>query len=292
MYDFARRPAWIVSHVLVVVGVVALVALGFWQRARYLERSEQAARIEERATQAPVPVATVVPPGSTAAGLPESAEYTRVSATGTFDVANEVLIRNRSYAGAPGSWVLTPLIQADGTALPVVRGWVPNVDPDPPGPPFPGAEPPTGEVSIAGVLQFSQTKGGFGAADPASGRLEVLSRVDVERLGAQLGQPVVPAWVLLDAQQPPQTGRLPSRVAVEVPSASQNISYMFQWWLFAAIAAGGYVLILRRHARSLAAGGATPDDETVGATPDDETVGATPDDDTVVASVERSVGDG
>jgi hypothetical protein len=51
-------------------------------------------------------------------------------------------------------------------------------------------------------------------------------------------------------------------------------------------------LILRRHARSLAAGGATPEYETVGATPDDETVGATPDDDTVVASVERSVGDG
>jgi hypothetical protein len=84
------------------------------------------------------------------------------------------------------------------------------------------------------------------------------------RVGAQLDHPVVPAWVLLDAQQPPQTGRLPSRVAVEVPSASQNISYMFQWWFFAAIAAGGYVLILRRHARSLAAGGATPAEEPVG----------------------------
>jgi len=264
VYDFARRPAWIVSHVLVALLVLVLIALGFWQRARYLERTEQADRIEERATQPPVPIATVVPPGATAASLPESAEFTRVSATGTFDVANEILIRNRSYAGAPGSWVLTPLIQADGTALPVVRGWVPNVDPDPPGPPFPGGEPPTGEVTIAGVLQFTQTKGGFGAADPATGRLEVLSRVDVARVGAQLDHPVVPAWVLLDAQQPPQTGRLPSRVAVEVPSASQNISYMFQWWFFAAIAAGGYVLILRRHARSLAAGGATPAEEPVG----------------------------
>ena len=265
MYDFARRPAWIVSHVLVVLGVVALVVLGFWQRARWVERSDVAARIEERATAAPVPLDQVVPPGATAGSLPESAEFTRVSASGTWDAMAEVYVRNRSYGGAPGSWVLTPLVQADGTALAVVRGWIPTVDPDPPGPPFPGAEPPTGPVSVAGVLQFAQTQGGFGAADPAEGRLEVLSRVDVARLAEQVPYPLEPAWVLLDAQDPPQTTPLPARVAVEVPSASQNLSYMFQWWLFAAIAAGGYVLVLRRQARSQAAGGATPvDDDAVG----------------------------
>jgi cytochrome oxidase assembly protein ShyY1 len=261
VYDFARRPAWIVSHVLVVLGVVALVVLGFWQRARWIERSDVAERIEERATAAPVPLDQVVPPGSTAGSLPGSAEFTRVSATGTWDASAEVYIRNRSYGGAPGSWVLTPLVQPDGTALAVVRGWIPTVDPDPPGPPFPGAEPPSGPVSIAGVLQLAQTQGGFGSADPAEGRLEVLSRVDVARLAAQLPYPLEPAWVLLDAQDPTQTTPLPARVAVEVPSASQNMSYMFQWWLFAAIAAGGYVLVLRRQARSHAAGGATPVDD-------------------------------
>jgi len=261
VYDFARRPAWIVSHVLVVLGVVALVVLGFWQRARWVERSDIAERIEQRATAAPVPLDQVVPPGSTAGSLPESAEFTRISASGTWDAPAEVYVRNRSYSGAPGSWVVTPLVQEDGTALAVVRGWVPTVDPDPPGPPFPGAEPPGGPVSIAGVLQFSQSRGDFGTADPAEGRLEVVSRVDLDRLADQLPYPLEPAWVLLDAQEPPQTTRLPARVAVEVPSSTQNLSYMFQWWLFAAIAAGGYVLVLRRQARAQAIGGETPVDD-------------------------------
>jgi cytochrome oxidase assembly protein ShyY1 len=258
VWDFARRPAWIVSHVLVVVGVCVLVGLGLWQRARYLEETDRLERIEARASSPPVPVEEVLPPATAVGDLPASAEFTRVSAAGTWDPAGEVYVRNRSYNGAPGSWVLTPLVLADGNALAVVRGWIPNVDPDPPGPPFPGAEPPGGPVEIAGVVQLNQTRSSLGAADPAGGRLEVLNRVDLERLGEQLPYPLLPGWVLLDAQDPKQTTPLPSRVGVEVPSAGQNLSYMFQWWLFAAIAAGGYVLVLRRHARTRAAGGETP----------------------------------
>jgi len=269
VYDFARRPAWIVSHVLVVVGVAVLVVLGFWQRARFVEESTTAEQIEARSTTQPVPIDEVVPPTLEVASVPEEAEFARVSVSGTWDPAAEVYVRNRSYNGAPGSWVLTPLVQPDGTAVAVVRGWIPTVDPDPPGPPFPGAEPPAGPVEIAGVVQLSQTVGGLGAADPSGGRLEVLNRVDLQRLAEQLPYPLAPAWVLLDAQSPAQTTAIPARVSVETPSASQNFSYMIQWWLFAAIAAGGYVLVLRRQARSQAAGGATPvDDDTAPPSPD------------------------
>ncbi len=46
---------------------------------------------------------------------------------------------------------------------------------------------------------------------------------------------------------------LPDRVDLAVPSdPSQNFSYMMQWWLFAAIAAVGYLLMLRKVARSRA----------------------------------------
>ena len=258
MWDFARRPAWIVSHVLVVVGVIVLIVLGFWQRDRFLDESARAERIQVRSEGEPVPLDEVVAPGTPVGSVPADAEYRRVVLSGTWDPAGEVVVRNRSYNGAPGSWILTPLVQADGTAVAVVRGWVPNVDPDPPGPPFPGAEPPTGPVEVAGVVQLNQPRGGLGAVDPEGGRLEVLNRVDLERLGAQVPYPLAPAWVLLDAQVPRQSTALPSRVSVEVPSASQNLSYMFQWWLFAAIAAGGYVLVLRRQARVQAQGGETP----------------------------------
>ena len=42
------------------------------------------------------------------------------------------------------------------------------------------------------------------------------------------------------------------------PDASQNFSYMVQWWIFATIAGVGYLLILRRVAVNRARGGQVP----------------------------------
>ena len=60
---------------------------------------------------------------STRPGPP--AEWRSVEASGTYDTGAEVLIRNRSFDGAPGYHVVTPLVIADGTALLVNRGWIP-----------------------------------------------------------------------------------------------------------------------------------------------------------------------
>ena len=45
MYDFLRRPAWIVSHIVMASLIVLAVVLGFWQRSRYQEESARADRI-------------------------------------------------------------------------------------------------------------------------------------------------------------------------------------------------------------------------------------------------------
>ena len=54
--------------------------------------------------------------------VPDSVRYKRVEVSGTYDRAHEVVINNRSLDGAPGAWVLTPLIQADGSAVGVGSG--------------------------------------------------------------------------------------------------------------------------------------------------------------------------
>lgn len=257
MYDFLRRPAWILSHILVVLGVVAMIGLGFWQRQRWMDEQAKTDALAAMAAGTPVPISKAL--GDAKVGtdtapdaVPDGVEFRRVTVTGTYDAAGEVLVRNRSQGGAPGAWVLTPLVEADGTAVAVVRGWVPlNVDP--PAPPFPGSEPPTGQVTVTGILQISQQKSTFGGTDPADGTLRTLARVDVERLAKQVGADFEPVYVVLDTQSPPQgaaTGDLPQVVHLELPSPETNFSYMVQWWIFATIAAVGYVLVIRRVARN------------------------------------------
>ncbi|UDY36839.1 SURF1 family protein [Dermatobacter hominis] len=268
MYDFLRRPAWIVSHVLVALAVVAMIGLGFWQRQRWIDERAKSDALAEQAASTPVPLDDVlgdagVSPTTPPAAVPESVEFRRVEVTGTYDAAGEVLVRNRSQGGAPGAWVLTPLVQGDGTAVAVVRGWVP-LDVDPPAPPFPGSEPPEGQVTVTGLVQRSQQQGTFGGTDPEEGTLRTLARVDVPRLDQQVDAGFEPVYVVLDGQAPPQpasTGGLPEPVKIDVPTPETNFSYMIQWWIFATIAVVGYPLVLRRVARNRARGDQTPDDD-------------------------------
>ncbi|MBS1837473.1 MAG: SURF1 family protein [Actinobacteria bacterium] len=268
MYDFLRRPAWILSHVLVAIGVVAMIGLGFWQRQRWIDERAKSEALQAEASATAVPLDRVLADAgvrrSTAPSeVPDSVDFRRVELTGTYDGAHEVMIRNRSRDGAPGGWVMTPLVREDGTRVAVVRGWVP-LDVDPPAPPFPGSEPPTGPVTVTGIVQRSQVRDIFGASDPASGTLRSLTRVDVPRLAQQAGGSFEPVYVLLDGQTPPQgvaTKDMPAIVQLQVPTPETNFSYMVQWWIFATIALLGYPLVLRRVARNRARGDETPGED-------------------------------
>ena len=262
MYDFVRRPAWILNHVLIALLIMALVGLGLWQRQRWLEAQATSDRLARMATGPAVSLDTVVSPTTRPDAVDPAVEFRRVTVTGTYDAAAEVAIRSRSQEGLPGGWVMTPLVQADGTAVAVVRGWVP-LDVNPPPPPFPGSVPPTGPVTVTGIVKLSQQRGPMGGTDPPGGTLRSLARVDLSRYGRQIGEPLAPVWVMLDSQDPPQPGgarALPQLVQLDLPAPTRNLSYMFQWWIFAAIAVIGYPLVLRRVARHRA-GGQVPDDD-------------------------------
>jgi cytochrome oxidase assembly protein ShyY1 len=263
MYSFLRRPAWIVSHVLVAVLVVCLVGLGFWQRERYLTERDISDRLEEQAEGTPEPFDRVVPPSAGFDDVDDSLLYRRVELTGTFDTAGEVAVLNRSQGGAPGAWVLTPLVREGARAVAVVRGWIPY-DPAGEEAPFPDSLPPEGPVTVTGNIQLTERRGSIGPVDRPDGRLDALARVDLERLAQQLDHGLAPVWVLLDGQEPPQPGPQPSQVVLQTQDPSQNFSYMMQWWIFALIAAGGYPLVLRAVGRGRSRGDQVPvewDDE-------------------------------
>jgi cytochrome oxidase assembly protein ShyY1 len=258
MYDFLRRPAWIVSHFVMASLIVLAVVLGFWQRSRYQEESAEADRIEALASQEPQSFDQVVDPGVAPDGVDPDVEYRRVEVSGVYDTDAEVAILNRSRGGAPGAWVLTPLVRSDGTAVPVVRGWIPY-DPSGTQQDFPEAAPPEGEVTVTGVVQLTQERGSLGPVDAEDGTLQALARVDLERYAQQLDAPLAPVWIMLDDQAPPQPGELPEPVELVASDASQNFGYMVQWWIFATIGLVGYPLILRRVARNRARGEQVPD---------------------------------
>jgi cytochrome oxidase assembly protein ShyY1 len=219
---------------------VLFVNLGLWQLRRLDERRDRNADIEERSAQPVAPVTEVVDPD---AGFGEVGDlvYRRASADGRYDPEGEVRIRSRSLDGRPGVWVVTPLRLDDGTAVAVNRGFVPLSTEVP--------APPDGEVEVTGLLFATQERQGIGPQDPTGGRLDELSRLDLDRLQQQYGADLFPLWLQLAESDPPlEEGGLPVPLPEPEQDEGPHLSYAMQWFLFATIGAVGWPLVLRRAA--------------------------------------------
>lgn len=245
-------PRWLVSHVLVVALVVLLVNLGLWQLRRLDERRAENARVAAALAQPVADVAELAPvagPAGPADGADagQPVEWRRARATGTYALEEQVLVRSRSLDGRPGSWAVTPLVLDDGTAVAVNRGWVPIGEDGPDGPPPAASAPPEGRVTVTGVLRATEERGRFGPIDPEDGRLATLARLDVGRLDQQVAADLYPVALQLQSSDPPPPGDLPVPVPLpDVDDEGPHLSYAVQWFTFATIAGGGYLLILRR----------------------------------------------
>ena len=250
-WDFVRRPKWIVRHIAVVLLVVTMVLLGLWQLRRLDEKRDIKATVEARQELPAEDVVDVVPvDASVGDASVKAVEHRSVTATGTYADDDTVVVENRSFNGASGAWVLTPLVLEDGSAVVVNRGFLGfdragEIHPPP---------APTGEVVVDGVLLTGQRRGRFGPTDPDGEKLAVLARVDLDRIGEQVDYDVLPAYlqrVSSDPDEAPAEGGAPELVPLGLPEPSEgpHLAYAVQWFIFTAIAAGGSVLILRRVAR-------------------------------------------
>jgi len=250
VYRFTREPRWILSHLFVVLIVAACVTAGLWQLDRLDDKRDRNALLAARADLPTEPIADVITPDATAAEA-DAVTYRRVRATGTYSAVDDVLVANRTNAGAPGYWVLTPLVTDEGWAVLVNRGWIPLGVGDLPEVRAERAAPPPGRVTVEGFLSPSQVRGSPGPIDDATGRIERLARVDVEAVEAQTRLDLVADWLALEAQSPP-VDDLPVPVGPPDRDEGPHLSYAIQWAFFASLAIGGYVLILRRVARDKA----------------------------------------
>lgn len=270
MYRFLLSPRWILSHLFVVACVVAFVNLGFWQLRRLDERRAHNAEVIAAMAEAPAPLDELVPAGAdaTAADV-DAVRYRPTVVAGTYRAAEQVLVSNRTYEGAPGWWVLTPLVRADGTAVVVNRGWVPFSYQD--DGPWDDFDPPSGTVTVQGLLEAPQVRSDSalvaGPRDDPDGVLRSLARVDVGRLQQQVDETLLPLYVELDAQDPAQPGQLPVPVPDPELSEGPHLGYAGQWFLFALLTCIVYPLLLRRRAHRRAEGALAEPDRTGGPPP-------------------------
>jgi surfeit locus 1 family protein len=206
--------------------VLTCVRLGFWQLDRLRGRKYANAGIA--AAQAAPPRSLPVLLAGTSD--PTSLRFRSTLATGTYDPAHEVLLYGRSsLEGEPGDQVLTPLRLADGTGLVVDRGWIPLDQ----GVPVTGeAAAPTGTVTVAGVL-FPPDAIAAPTGTPSS--VERITKVDLGQIGAQLPYPIVPVYLLLQTQRPPQQGALPELPPLPPLTNGPHLSYALQWFSFATV---------------------------------------------------------
>lgn len=233
--------------VLVAVAVVGMLWAGFWQLRRLHERQTLNATVRARATASASPAEQWLAPTQSLDGAKRDVEWRVLQASGTYDTAAQVLIRNRSYDGAPGYHVVTPLRMADGTALLVNRGWVPISPQVGSLPAVP--DPPSGTVIVEGRARATQERGAFGPTDPGEGLLTELARVDIARLRQQLPYDVLPAYIELTAQEPAVTQPLPRLLPLPDLDDGPHLAYAVQWFIFSALGVLGWVLVVRRQVK-------------------------------------------
>ncbi len=227
-------PRWIALTMFAIAAVVVCVMLGLWQLDRLEERRALNERIEAGLAAAPAPLVDLLDLGG-------ALDHRRAVASGSYDVAHEVILYGRTLEGQPGNHVLTPLVLDDGTAIVVDRGWVPFEMDEPP---VAEAAPPDGEVKVEGALLAPQP-GGAGSIQPGADRVTTVRSVDVEAIARDVPYDLVPWFLQMQAQTPPP-GELPVPEPPVELTQGPHLSYALQWFAFATIAAVGYAILVRR----------------------------------------------
>ncbi|GII75280.1 SURF1-like protein [Sphaerisporangium rufum] len=257
-------PRLLGMHLLAIGVLVAFTILGRWQLGVFQESGRPHAATDP----APVAITSLAAPGER---VPPRAANHRVTAQGTFDTARQLLVADRApdvEAGGgsgTGYWLLTPLRLADGTLVPVVRGWVPA-------PGDPAAAAPSGPVTVSGRWQPSEPSD-FArprAAPLPAGQLATVSTAEL--INVWPGARVRDGFVVTGAPVPGGVRAVAAPPPTVAGSFSwRNLAYAAQWWIFAGFAVFIWFHYVRDAVR--AARGARSDDGAEAASP---ALGASP----------------
>ncbi|MFE0509397.1 SURF1 family protein [Streptomyces sp. NPDC058964] len=259
MYRFLLTPRWWGINVFVLLAIPFCVFMGSWQLSRFEARVQDHRSATEQASsdrsQAARPLAELLPVDKSTSGR-------RVTATGRYGA--QFLVPGRELDDKHGFYVLTLLRTDTGKALPVVRGWLPG-EADP----VKAPAPPSGEVTVTGALQASETPGDNGVSARGglpSGQTAAISAASLVNL---VPYRVYDAWVTLDKGDSGMRAvpaSAPDGTGLDL-KAFQNLGYTGEWFVFAGFVVFMWFRLLRREVEFVrdAALGLVPDEESVSA---------------------------
>lgn len=215
-----RRPVWLPTLAALVVIALA-VSAGIWQTKRASYKRGLQDQYEAQSQARPVPL----PGGQIDNGV---YKYRRVSVSGQFDPAYEILLDNVIYKGVPGYEIITPLkLEYENSYVLIKRGWAPR---NPDRSILPEVKTPLGVVKIEGV------------AVPPSGRYLELSAQTVEgkvwqNLDFKRMQQMLPARVqtLMVTQLNDNGDGLVRHWERPDTGIEKHIGYAFQWFALALV---------------------------------------------------------
>ncbi|MEV6649891.1 SURF1 family protein [Streptomyces sp. NPDC051219] len=233
MYRFLLTPRWWGINLFVVLAIPFCVFMGSWQLGRFEDRVESHRAAEDKPTGAHQKAAALD------SLLPVDKETSGRLAKVSGQYGDQLLVPGRELDGRRGHYVLTLLRTEGGKAVPVVRGWLAG-EPAPAKAPA----PPTGEVTVAGVLQASEnagTRGVHAQGGLPKGQLGVISAAALVNL---VPYEVYDAWLTLPNVPKDAAGMRP--VPAVAPQGSgldlkafQNLGYTGEWFVF-----GGFVIFM------------------------------------------------
>jgi surfeit locus 1 family protein len=214
------RPRDLAGAVFALLVAALFVRLGFWQLARLRERQARNAIIVARRALPPVelPMHRLEP---------DALRDRRARVRGVYDYAHERVWRGRTFEGAPGVALLTPLRLSDGSGVFVDRGFASSPD----AAHVDAARYREGDSALVTGLVLPAPRD-RGDVNPAA-------------LRDSLPYPVLPIIVQLDdtaAARPAGLRRWPAPSLDNGP----HLSYAIQWFCFALIAVAGTVILLRK----------------------------------------------
>ncbi|MHA3703507.1 SURF1 family protein [Jatrophihabitans sp. YIM 134969] len=242
--DLASSRYAALTLLMVVIAVVCVVA-GTWQVFRYDGKHLANDDLRANARDAPAPVASVLPlVGAGAAPGQDAIEFRPVTATGVYDLDDQLLVRRQQVDDRNGYFVLTPLRTTAGPVLLVVRGFVADTTLD--RAPTDVPTPPAGTVTVTARTQ---------ASDTGDDKFRALGNGQVDLVNAtsaadRLGTDVYAGYAELEGGQAGTAGL----TAIPAPDLSnpaggafelQHLAYIVQWYLFAGLALAAPVVMVR-----------------------------------------------
>ncbi|MDQ6646736.1 MAG: SURF1 family protein [Pseudomonadota bacterium] len=242
-----RRPLALAAGLLLAAMLFSgFILLGNWQVRRL---HWKLALIHDVTTRVNLP--PVAAPGP--ALWPQIAngqqQYLHVSLHGRFLAGEQTLVHGSSAEGY-GFWVLAPLRTDRGFIVLVNRGYIAADLPDTPK--YTQVTPPTGEVTLSGLLRFSDPGGGFLRPNrPADGQW--YSR-DVSAITSARGLPadhVAPYFVDADlASGPSDNTTWPHAGLTVIHFPNNHLAYLITWYLLALMVAAATLYVGREEWRS------------------------------------------